>query len=449
MTVISYTLQAIPFVLALVLGLLIPILLIYLHRNFNAGLSLIGISFLVDAWSLGSAGFNLGINFFFPDLIFLLIGFVAVIRFFWSKEFPMRHKAWFAFVVLVLFSTITGLAVYGSTGGVQARSYFYFVVSGSYAMSFPATVVHLRAIYKTLVVVSVALVGIAIYRWIVYYLPIPALLPPSGTYNIDGAIRVIYSNHALVLAQVMVASFFFSMASPSMALMRTISPLLLGMVVVLQHRSVWLAALVGVLVRTFLGRTMGRSVLSQLLVVAAIASVTAIPLMFSQSLSGVTDQVGASAARALSGGGTGGERLQSWGEIVKNWYKAGPRSIAIGQGFGSDNTRTVVDERGQYRKISYIAHNLYVQTLFNTGIFGLLAYVSAAFYVLMGLYKICKTERATVDAEVLFILVAMQAVYYLPYGVDYLQAMLFGAALAFVAQHRLPNTNGISSTAMR
>ena len=438
MIFLSYGLQAVPFVVALLLGLLVPVLLIYLHRNFALGLFLVAFSFLLDTLTLGGVAINLGFNLFSADLVFLLLAFSATVRLLLVADCPPKNKAWFVFSALVLVSLLTGLATFGSSAGVQGRSYFYFVVAGSYAMSFPATEWRVLSLFKAMATVTLALIGIAFYRWVVYYLPISSLLPPGGTYNIDGAIRVIYSNHVLVMAQVMVAAFFFAVASPSFALIRIFSPLLLGMVVVLQHRSVWLAAMVGVLVRMLLGKTQSGSVMNQLVVVAAIAAVTAVPLAFNQTLSGVTQQVSNSAAGAVSGGGTGGERLQSWGEIVKNWYGAGARSIAIGQSFGSDNTRTVVNESGQSKQISYIAHNLYVQTLFNTGLLGLLAYGIASFYVLAGLYKICRTTRDNVHAEILLVMLAMQAVYYIPYGVDYLQALLFGVALAFVANSQLP-----------
>jgi len=73
-----------------------------------------------------------------------------------------------------------------------------------------------------------------------------------------------------------------------------------------------------------------------------------------------------------------------------------------------------------------------VQTLFNTGLLGLLAYVVVSFYVLSGLYKICRTARDNYHAEILLVMISMQVVYYIPYGVDYIQALIFGAALSFV-----------------
>lgn len=438
MMALSYLLPLAPLLMAMALGLLVPVVLIFLHRNFRFGLFLVVLSFMVDTLTLGTAAINLGINLFFPDLTFLLLAFSASVRFFFAKDFPKKNVAWFVFVFFVLISTATGLITFGSNGGVQARSYFYFVVAGSYAMSFRVSNEQLRSVFNALVVCTLLLIVTAFYRWVVYYTPITSLLPPGGTYNIDGPIRVIYSNHALVIAQVMVAAFFFALATGGFAISQLLSPLLLGMVIVLQHRSVWLAAMAGVLARFLLGKMKGGSTVRQLAFVAAIAAITAIPLAFNQGLSTVSQQVSNSAAGALSGGGTGGERLQSWGEIIKNWYGAGARSIVIGQSFGSDNTRTVTDNRGESKQISYIAHNLYVQTLFNTGLLGLAAYLIAWAHVIFELHRICRTPRDDVFAEVLFVLIVMQTTYYVPYGVDYLQALIFGVALAYVANNRIP-----------
>jgi hypothetical protein len=75
----------------------------------------------------------------------------------------------------------------------------------------------------------------------------------------------------------------------------------LGVVIALQHRSVWLAALVGGLARFLVVRSKQSSTASQLLLVAAIVGITSIPLVFSEKLSGLTQQVAHSAERALGG----------------------------------------------------------------------------------------------------------------------------------------------------
>ena len=432
MVILSYLLMVAPFVVMVVLGLLVPALVVLSYSRFGAGLFLILTSFMVDTLTMGAGGLNLGINVFFPDIFLGLIALAAGLRMAFAVDTPRSNYAWLFFCAVVCVSLLTGLASFGSTAGVQARPYFYFVVAGLYAMSFAMNERRLRMVFDAFVATAFLLILLAVYRWVVYYTPIPSLLPPGGTYNIDGAIRVIYSHHTIVVAQVLVGGFFFVAASRGFSVARLFSPFLLGAVLVLQHRSVWLATLVGVMMRFLLGRSRSGSAAGQLLIVAAIVAVTAIPLAFNSKLSGVTQQLGTSASSALAGQGTTGERLKSWKEIVKNWYGAGARSILIGQSFGTDNARYVKDSRGAVKKISYMAHNFYVQTLFNTGLLGLLSFLAAAWYVVAGLYRICRDGRGGPEAEVLLVLMAMQLAYYVPYGTDYLQSLLFGSALAYV-----------------
>ncbi|MEC5218594.1 hypothetical protein RCH09_003568 [Actimicrobium sp. GrIS 1.19] len=433
MEIISYILMGAPYLFMALCGVLVPALLVLCYSRFWIGLVMVCSIFIIDTLTLGEGGFNLGINFYYADIFLGLLSVAAGLRLVFAVDFPNRYWPWLAFCGLILVSLGTGLISFGSIAGVQARAYFYFMAASLYAMSFTMTEARLRQIFSAFAISAFLLIGIAIYRWIVYYTPIPSLLPPGGSYNVDGAIRVIYSYSALVLAQVLIGGVFFAAASPGFTIARLFSPFLLAAVLALQHRSVWLAAIVGILVRLLLGNSKSGSTSSQLILLVSIAAVTAVPLAFNSSLSGVSEQVGSSASRAFSGSGTGGERLQSWGEIVKNWYGAGVRSIVIGQSFGTDNSRYVKDGQGLTRKINYVAHNLYVQTLFNTGLLGLLAYLAANWFVISGLYKLSRDGRGGIEAEVLLVLMAMQLTYYIPYGVDYLQGFLFGAALAYVA----------------
>jgi hypothetical protein len=446
MLVLSYFFYAAPVLVALAMGLLMPLLLVLTFNRFTFGLILIFATFLVDTVTMGDGSINVGINLYYPDIGLGLIAASASLRLLFAKDVPSRSRSWLFFTLVVVISLVTGLISFGTSAGVQARSYFYFVVTGLYGMSFAMTPQRIQGVLNALALTAFALIGLAFYRWAVYFTPITSLLPPGGTYNIDGPIRVIYSNHALVVAQVLVASFFYVAAARGFNAARLFSPLFLGMVLVLQHRSVWLAALVGVMIRFLLGNSKDGSAARQLLLVCAIVALTAAPLALSDKFSGITQQIGTGASSALAGEGTTGERLQSWGEIVKNWYGAGVRSIAIGQSFGTDNSRFVKDNRGEVKKIDYIAHNLYVQTLFNTGILGLMAYLAANWYVVAGLYRMCRNDRGGVTAEVLMVLMVMQLAYYVPYGVDFLQSFLFGVALAYVAGNRAASI-GASPTA--
>lgn len=435
MSALQIVFMALPFAVMLTLGLLLPILLVLCYSRYGFGLAVIAGMFVIDAMLMYGGGLHLGINVFYTDFALLLIGSAAGLRLLFAPDFPLRHWAWLLFCIMVCVSLALGLVSFGTAAGVSVRGYFYFMVAGLYGMSFAMDAQRVRFTLNVLVVVAFSMLALTAYRWVVYYTPITALLPPGGVYNIDGAIRVIKSNEALVLAQVLVVGLFFAAATRGLLAARWLSPLLLGVVLALQHRSVWLAALIGGMTRFLIVRTRQASTASQLLLVLAIVGITSIPLILSDKLSGVTEQVQHSAERALAARDTTHERFSNWKSLIELWYQGGAKSIAIGQSFGSDSSRYVEDEEGRERKISYYAHNLYVQTLYNTGIVGLAAMLIAFVYVARGLYRMNREAVGGVETQVLLVLMSMQMAYYVPYGTDYLQSLLFGAALSYVAVH--------------
>ena len=424
----------VPVLTMLGLGLALPLLLVFLYNQFHWGLIAIALAFIADAITLGEPFLHVGVNLFYPDVLLGPIMGVAVLRLLLAPDAPRLNKAWLVFCITVGISTVTGLAQFGAGAGVQARGYFYFVAATLYGASFEINAARIQQIIRTLVWTALTLMALAVYRWIVYYAPISALLPPGGSYNVDGAIRVIYANHAIVLAEVLIAGLFFTGISQSLQLAQLCAPLLLGMVLALQHRSVWLATLVGMGSRFVVVRTRTTSILQQLCLIAGIALVTSVPLVFSDKLGDVTQQIGQSAGGALRGEGTVREQLASWQEIISIWSHKGPREIAFGESFGADNTRSVQDEHGYWKKINYIAHNLFVQNLYNTGAIGFLAYLLANIHVLRGLYQRARQPDGDLQAAFLMVLMLMQLAYYIPYGVDFLQGVVFGAALAYLAR---------------
>lgn len=433
MSAIYYLFMALPFVVMLGLGLLLPMLLVLCYSRYGVGLAVIVGMFVIDAMLMYGGGLHLGINLFYTDFALVLIAMAAGLRLLFAADFPLRQRAWLVFCATICLSLALGLASYGTAAGVSVRGYFYFMVAGLYGMSFPMDAQRVRVTLNALVAVAVALMVLTVYRWVVYYTPITALLPPGGSYNVDGPIRVIKSNEALVLAEVLLGGLFFAATARGLQVAQWLSPLLLGGVLALQHRSVWLAALVGVLMRFLVVRSKHSTTASQLLLVAAIVGVTSIPMVFSDKLSGLTEQVQSSAERALGGHDTTHERFSNWKSLIDLWYQGGPKSIVIGQSFGADSSRYVEDEKGASRKISYFAHNLYVQTLYNTGLVGLMAMLAAFAYVVRGLYRLNRDGVGGTEVQVLLVLMVMQMAYYVPYGTDYLQALLFGVALSYVA----------------
>ena len=446
MLAVFYLLSALPYVIAALLGLLLPVLALQCYSRPAAGIGLVLLIFSAEALYMHLGGLQLGLSIYYTDFVLVFIAGVAILRHLLASDAPPMPRAWVVYGLVFLFSLATGLVSHGSAAGVQARGYFYSIAAATYVISFPLTARHLRGLFDALAAIAVMLVLICVYRWTVYYLPIRELLPEGGTYNVDGAIRVIRSHETLLLAQMLVVGLFFAAASKGAAMARVLSPVLLAAVITLQHRSVWVALLAGILASLLVARSKSGSRASQVLLLCAVVPATALPLAISDRAGELGGQVAASAGNALAGRGTAGERLESWTEIVKKWAAAGPRSIVVGQSFGTDNSRYVqAGEQGGVKKIDYIAHNHYVQTLFNFGLVGLGAFLAAVAFVLSGLYRLCASDRGGPAAEALLVMVVMQLVYYVPYGTDYLQHLIFGVALAFVIAQRADGTPKVAA----
>jgi hypothetical protein len=422
-----------PYLVAILLGITVPAIALLCYSRFSAGLFVIIAMFAAEALWMEVGGLQLGIRIYYTDFVLVLIAIVALLRFVLVRGTSRWHWAWGLYTLAFILSLGTGLLGYGSNAGVQARTYFYCFATGSYAMSFKIERRDIELVLDILSAIVFFLVTMCIYRWTVYYLPITELLPEGGVYNVDGAVRVVFSREALILGQVFVASIYFAKLGRGLTFVRFVSPLVFTTVIVLQHRSVWLAVLVGLMGGLLVGRSRSGSKLSQALLLAGIITVTTLPLALSETLSGVTSQVTGSASRAVDGAGSVVGRFQNWQGLIELWGAGGPRSWVFGNSFGTDATRYGRDSTGVNQKITFAAHNHYIQTLYNLGLLGLFGFLASMTYAIKGLYRLCSEGKGDNTAEALLTILLMQAAFYVPYSSDYLQSVLLGVAMAYVA----------------
>ena len=77
-----------------------------------------------------------------------------------------------------------------------------------------------------------------------------------------------------------------------------------------------------------------------------------------------------------------------------------------------------------------------MQTLYNLGLVGLVGFVLIAVFAVRGLLRM-SWEGESSTARALLVVVGMQLVYYIPYGTDYIQQLILGTAISFVASQKL------------
>lgn len=440
LTTLSIVFTAMPFVVALLLGLAVPLLAVAMYRRFEVGAVFIGVVFAIDAASFGGAGLNLGINIYGNDLVYGLVLLVASLRWLMAREMPARPVLWLVFAGLLAAAVLLGLVENGRRAGVQAREVVYTLACASYAMSFAFDAERLRRLLHVMGWMCAAMALVSIYRWAVYFAPVPELLPPGGQWSPDVATRVIGSHETLIIAQWLVLGLFFASASGAAQVARWLAPALLALVVVMQHRSVWVAAAVGLLAALAVGRTAQRSRagarLVPLVALVVAAVLVALPLIYSERAGWLTREIGSSATNAVAARGTVHARLSDWRHALTQYADAGPRKWVLGQGFGHETRRVLIDESGGARYIEFGLHNHYLELLVNTGLVGLLAYLGVVLGAAVTLMRTSLAREGTWVSAALWMLLVMQLAYHLPYAGDPFQHLLLGAAVAYAAQLR-------------
>lgn len=425
---LSATFSGIPYLVALSLGLVLPLLGVLAYSRFGFGAALVAICFAADVVMMSQPFVRVSILVYAPDAPMVLLAIVAATRWLLHPNVPRQSKAWLIYIAIFFIDLVIGLARHGTAAGVQARMDFYAIACASYAMTFEPSADRQRALLRGLGWLAVALVVVCGYRWVVFYGNLRELLPPMGTYNEDGDIRVVGSAAALIIAQVaIVGTLHAKAAGYAGGLIRLLVPVFGLVVLALQHRSVWLAALVGLGAGMVLSRSRGDGRLRDAAVLGLLAVALTVPLLFGGRLA---DSVESSAARALQGGGTVQARFENWRATLDEWRSGGVRDILTGREAGASTLRTVRSETGERRRIAFGAHNNYVSQLTGTGVFGFLALMWTIGYTMVHLMRRVRGRTlAASDAAMMTTLMVMQLVYYVAYSADFVQALLFGWAL--------------------
>jgi O-Antigen ligase len=433
MTGLLYAQLLIPYLMALALGVLVPLLVVLSYRSLGIGLAVMAAIIAYEATQFGSSGINLGIHIYPPDVSMGLIAIVTVLRFVFA---PNARQAGWGFWLLVGVGALNfaqGLGSFGTAAGVSVRPSFYAYCAILYVSTFAFDNANVRVLQRFLLWCATAMFAVAVYRLTITALDVRDLLPPGGSFQPRGSSiwRVIGADESLILAQAALTLWYFS-AGKAWAGGPSVALILLVMTVGLQHRSVWLATLAGV-VLVVLARgekSVGAKSIAALVIVLALVAGA-----LSQGVggSGLGGDIARSTVDALEAKGTAQERLFSWRQLVVNWAGSGPRQLAAGVPFGTQLERYNSDGANA-RKIFYEAHNYYVQILVTQGLLGFIALLAIYLRALSATWKARKHDEYGNAATWLFLMLGTQLTFYLTYGVSYMLMLTVGASLALAAK---------------
>jgi hypothetical protein len=266
--------------------------------------------------------------------------------------------AWGALGVAIAFSLARGVIEFGlaqSFNEARAVLWVYFAVS--WALSVDWSRLNRRRMLMTL---GWALTAVAVFHGALYGVGNSASFVAVGDVAQTG--RILLGSPALALALCAVTLLLSSDRRPSFV---QFSGLLFGAVAIMsQHRSVWVAAIVGLAALMLFNR--GLSSRLRAWGLSFLAGIVFLMLIASGLLNELLDDLTSSAtdSRTLDA------RTTSWAQLMQQFFDEGPFAVLFGLPFGWGFTRTEPNGLTQ----TYSAHNWYVLLLLRVGVIGLIAW---------------------------------------------------------------------------
>lgn len=433
-TLLGWVFTALPFVVAFLFAAGLILLVAGMYSSPLVGGVAILLLFLLETYFVHLFGFNLAITVYPQDLLFVPMALVALVRL--TRQGAMKRLPWPLWVLTGMMSLSfgVGLVQHGSTAGVEFRSDFYFMVGVFYFSSFAWSPQQISRLFGWLFPVVLCIMAIVWFRWASDAFNLDWVDPVwhYGTFA-EGPLRVINAQQTLLLGQALILLVFAMATGNALAGWRFLVPLLGLTVLVLQHRSVWVAAFLPALMALVIVRQSQGKLAARLTVIAAVSFLVLVPLLATGKFSGVTSSVTEAAVKATSTtGGTFVGRVQGWDTLLKQWTAAGPRAWVIGNPYGRGFARA---ERPGGKEVAYAPHNYYVQLLLRVGLIGLLAFVALHVYLLKGAVRLAGEPHAELTGYAMIGLLFSFLLFDIPYSPYYSHGLFTGLMLALILQH--------------
>lgn len=346
-----------------------------------------------------------------------------------------RSPGWrlfFVFVVWMVLNIVLGLSAYAESAVGEARPFIYIVVVAIYVATYPLTRSQFLRIARLWTLVGTVIVGTALLRWEnVLPMPIRAVMLPaiSGSdwlqyRSIDAAETLFVLLMFLGLAILWVNRV---PQTPTQGVwVKGGAIFLFFVILMMRHRSVWLAVLTGGAVMLFYFRSrMSAFVCTVLSVSLALGTTLSVwqPAIWHAACTGLCKS--ASIVWDFQGT-TGSWRLEGWIYMLRSMSL---HDYLYGSGFGAYFSR----ETSLGSVAWYISpHSFYVRTLSRLGVVGLFVYVA---FVISLVRKLVGISGSTTDklhrnmATVLFVGIMACHAFFVAYSPPVYFGILLGMAM--------------------
>jgi uncharacterized membrane protein len=435
MEILSYIVSAMPFLIAFLAALALCALAVLISNSVTVAMGTMVAVFLLEAASMSPLAIKLGLWIYPPDLLIILLLPALFYRLVLLKKFASIPRAWWVLGMVWLGLFVWGLVQFGTSAGVDCRPFLYIWLGAAYLSTFEYDEAFARSMMKFFIMMGVGVCAIAYYRWTMGAID-DDFHRELQQFDATGVAlpRVMSAGQAFILMSALLVVVYQAVTER----MRPMTWLLTGIFVItlvaLQHRSVWMAACGGFVALTLALRQLRAGAGSKLFSMVMAVVVLLMLIALSGRFQGAVDSVEDQASRATSTtSGTFVGRVVGWQDLLNTWVSSGsPVTYLVGKPFGGGYERYAADTGSA--KVGYMPHNFYVQMLYRGGVIGLLSFLWMVIQSLRLLWIKLNSKNDAI-APLLFAMLVAQLIYYIPYGIDYGQMILFGLLLGVISKN--------------
>ncbi|MEF8728838.1 MAG: O-antigen ligase family protein [Accumulibacter sp.] len=411
-----------------------------LAQRPQSGIAFVLASVCVEAFVVSPGGISLGINVFLTDLLptgLFAIGLTRHLVARSSGTAVSRLALPVVWSCLLFISFIRGSLAYGASAGNDFRPFFYFLAVGIYLSSFTREQISFTTMEEYWIRASMVMVSMAVFRWTSDASGL-RIGPDWTSIVVGGKFRVLTAGQSLFIATGMLMLASRSIYDGGRTIAKMMLVLMGGTVLLLQHRSVWVATIIGFLVivahvekahrRRLLIGAGWLAVISGLGVVAmSVLQLDSVSGDLRRSLEEISDK------RSTIAG-----RIDGWFALVFSWAASGFVDMLIGQPMGSGYER-YLEVLG--RSVKENPHSYYVQILLRTGFIGLVCFVGMLTVLCARSLRHPSDENSR-QRYCLLGLLAMNSIFFLVYQARFEQALVLVFAIVMTSS-AFPRVSGI------
>jgi hypothetical protein len=373
---------------------------------------LIGLLALADETLVEMPSLDVGVRFLPQDILGTLLALLGAARILTRSRWSFVH-----ILLLGLFGGFVWHAIEGSLAfGVrdafnEARGEFYFLSAMLYFSTFDYTQPVQKRLLWAMLGIAGAMVALAVVWWTALALNLN--VPQAMAYRMSiKPMAVLKAGSAFFIGQVFLICLCMRIRGEESLGGRWLLLPLLGVVILLQHRSVWVTTALGTIwIFSRSGQRIPRLWLK--MAVAAVLVISIGAMLLGEHLGEVGSVFRESLAESQRESSTWTGRVESWDSLLFHSYLETPEDWAFGKPYGTGYFR-VVDRV----KVEYAPHNYYVTLILRNGILGLACFL--ALYAAL-LWRSLRPQGRQLESspyfgpEIFQAMLVSQLAFYVPY----------------------------------